>query len=265
MTDIIKRNNVKVFGTGEQTILFAHGFGSDQTSWKNVYNAFTKDYRVVLFDYVGTGNSDHSAYKPELYNSLSGFAQDVLDICKALQLEQVIYVGHSVSSMIGVLAAIKEPSYFKKLIFLGPSSCYLNDGDYTGGLERNDLDALFEVLDSNYLGFSRMMAPAIMGENNSVEKQEELVESFSAADPAVSQNFARVTLLSDHRNILPKLKVPSLTMQCRDDIMAPETAGQYIYQHTPGNTYLEIDATGHCPHLSAHEEVIKWIRNYILN
>ncbi len=265
MTDILKRNNVKIWGTGEQTILFAHGFGGDQTAWKHVYKAFTDRYRVVLFDYVGTGNSDHTAYKPELYSSLTGFSHDVLDVCKALQLEQVIYVGHSVSSMIGVLAAIKEPSYFKKLIFLGPSARYLNDGEYIGGLERNDLDALFEVLDSNYLGFSRLMAPAIMGEKNTIEKQDELTNSFCAADPVISQNFARVTLLSDHRAKLPFLTRPSLTVQCLDDVMAPETAGQYIHENTPGNTYLELNTSGHCPHLSSPEEVIKAIKDYIQN
>jgi len=265
MTDILKRNNVKVFGTGGQTILFAHGFGGDQTAWRYVYNAFTENYRVILFDYVGSGNSEHSAYRPELYSSLKGFSQDVLDICKALQLQQVIYVGHSVSSMIGMLAAVEEPSYFKKMVFLGPSARYLNDGDYIGGLEKSDLDALFEMLDSNYLGWSRMMAPAIMGEKNPTEKQEELVDSFCAADPAISQNFARVTLLSDHRASLPALKVPSLIVQCMDDVMAPETAGQYVHKHTPGSTYLELHTSGHCPHLSAPQEVVKVIRDYVLN
>ncbi|MEX8546972.1 MAG: alpha/beta fold hydrolase [Mucilaginibacter sp.] len=265
MTDIIKRNNVKIFGNGEKVILFAHGFGGDQTAWRYVFDAFTDDYKVILFDYVGTGNSDHSAYKPELYNSLRGFAQDVLDICKALQLNQVIYVGHSVSSMIGLLAALEKPEYFEKLVFLGPSARYLNDGDYIGGLERSDLDALFEMLDHNYLGFSQMMAPAIMGEKNTIEKQNELTDSFCAVDPAVSQNFARVTLLSDHRAKLPFLTVPSLTLQCMDDVMAPETAGQYIQKNTPGNTYLELYTSGHCPHLSSPEKVIKAIKDYIQN
>lgn len=169
------------------------------------------------------------------------------------------------SSMIGVLAAIKEPSYFKKLIFLGPSARYLNDGEYIGGLERNDLDALFEMLDNNYLGFSKMMAPAIMGEKNTIEKQDELTNSFCAADPVISQNFARVTLLSDHRAKLPFLTRPSLTVQCLDDVMAPETAGQYIHENTPGNTYLELNTSGHCPHLSSPEEVIKAIKDYIQN
>lgn len=263
MIDILKRNNVKIFGAGEQTILFAHGFGGDQTAWRYIYKSFTDKYRVILFDYVGVGNSDHLSYKPELYNSLRGFAQDVLDICEALQLHKIIYIGHSVSSMIGLLAAIEKPSYFKKLIFLGPSSRYLNDGNYIGGLERSDLDALFEMLDNNYLGFSQMMAPAIMGEKNSSEKQDELTESFMAADPVVSQNFARVTLLSDHRAKLPLLTVPSLTIQCMDDVMAPETAGRYIHDHTPQNTYLELNTSGHCPHISAPEEVIKAIKDYI--
>lgn len=265
MTDILKRNNVKIFGNGNQTILFAHGFGGDQTAWRYIYKNFTEDYRVILFDYVGSGNSDHSAYKPELYSSLRGFAQDILDICKELNLHDVYYVGHSVSGMIGLLAAIEEPSYFKKMVFIGPSARYLNDGDYIGGLEQSDLDALFEMLDSNYLGWSKMMAPAIMGEKNSQENQDELTDSFCAADPIISQNFAHVTLLSDTRNKLSKLKVPSLTVQCMDDVMAPESAGQYVSNHIPNNSYLEIDTSGHCPHISAPEEVIKVIKNYISN
>lgn len=267
MADILKKNNVKIYGSGEQTILFAHGFGGDQTAWKYVLNAFTDNYRVILFDYVGSGNSDHSYYKPELYSSLNGFAQDVLNVCAALNLHQIIYVGHSVSGMIGLLAALEKPEYFKKMVFLGPSARYLNDHDhgYIGGMDRSDLDGVFEMLDNNYLGFSRALAPAIMGEKNSVENQEELVESFSAADPAISQNFARVTLLSDNRAVLPEMTVPSLTLQCAEDVMAPETAGQYINQHTPHNTYLEIDATGHCPQISAPDTVVKAIYDYILN
>lgn len=267
MTDTIKRNNVKIYGSGEQTILFAHGFGGDQTAWKYVFNAFTEKYRVILFDYVGSGNSDHSVYRPELYSSLTGFAQDLLGVCAALNLHKVIFVGHSVSSMIGLLAALEKPEYFEKMVFIGPSARYLNDHDhnYIGGLERSDLDALFEMLDNNYLGFSRALAPAIMGEKTSAENQEELVESFSAADPSISQNFARVTLLSDNRAALPNMKVPSLTLQCMDDILAPETSGKYINEHTPGNKFLEIDATGHCPHISAPEEIIKAIKDYILN
>ena len=267
MTDILKRNNVKIYGSGEQTILFAHGFGGDQTVWKYVLNAFTEKYRVVLFDYVGSGNSDHSQFRAELYSSLSGFAQDVLAICEALGLHQIIYVGHSVSGMIGLLAALEKPEYFKKMVFLGPSARYLNDHEngYIGGMDRSDLDALFEMLDNNYLGFSRALAPSIMGEKTSPENQEELVESFCAAEPSISQNFARVTLLSDTRAMLSKMTVPSITLQCADDVMAPETAGRYINQHTPKNTYLEINTTGHCPHISAPDVVIRVINDYILN
>lgn len=267
MTDIFKKNNIKIYGSGEQTILFAHGFGGDQTAWKYVFEAFTEKYRVVLFDYVGSGNSDHTAFKPELYSSLKGFSQDVLNVCEALDLHQVIYIGHSVSSMIGLLAALEKPEYFQKMVFIGPSARYLNDHqhNYVGGFEKSDMDAVFDMLDNNYLGFSRALAPGIMGEKNSEEKKEELVESFNAVDPVVSQNFARVTLLSDTRAELPNMTVPSLTLQCADDVMAPETAGQYIHQHTPQNAYLEIDASGHCPHISAPEVLIKAINDYILN
>lgn len=263
MKNVLERNNVNVSGEGTQPIIFAHGFGCDQNTWRYVAEAFKKDYKVVLFDYVGAGKSDLTAYDAEKYNSLKGFSQDVLEICAELNIRDAIFVGHSVSSMIGVLAALQQPSYFKQLVLVGPSPRYINDVDYTGGMERADLEALFEVMDSNYLGWSAMLAPAIMGNPDQPQLGEELATSFCATNPDMARNFARVTFLSDNRADLPKLQVKSLTLQCTDDIIAPAEVGQYILENTPNNEMILLEATGHCPHLSAPEEIIRSIKTFI--
>ncbi len=263
MNTVSTRNNVTVIGSGEQVLLFAHGFGCDQNAWRYITDAFTDGYTVVLFDYVGAGKSDLSAYDSKKYSSLQGYASDVLDICEELQLKDVIFIGHSVSCMIGVLAAKQKPHYFKKLVFVGPSARYLNDGSYTGGFEKDDLEKLFDIMDSNYLGWSRTLAPAIMGKTNRAELGEELTNSFCATDPEIARQFARVTFLSDNRKDLSGLKVESLTLQCSEDIIAPLEVGYYIEQHTPGNTLILMKATGHCPHMSAPEETIEAIKSFI--
>lgn len=260
---VLKRNNVQVIGNGRQVMLFAHGFGCDQQSWQFIVDAFTEDYKVVLFDYVGAGKSDLSQYDKDKYGSLQGYAQDVLDICEALDLHDVIFVGHSVSSMIGLLAAIRSPQYFRKLIFIGPSPRYLNEEDYTGGFERTDLDSLFEFMDSNYLGWSSQLAPAIIGNAERPELGAFLTNSFCATDPEIARQFARVTFYSDNRNDLGKLTVDSLTLQCSDDIIAPLAVGDYMHANTPGNALTILTATGHCPHISAPLETIRCIKDYL--
>lgn len=244
-------------------MLFAHGFGCDQRSWQFVVDAFSDDYRVVLFDYVGSGQSDLSQYSSAKYGSLDGYAQDVLDVCEALSLQDVIFVGHSVSSMIGLLAAVQQPAYFKKLIFIGPSPRYLNDQDYTGGFERSDMESLFDFMESNYLGWSSTMAPAIMGNADRPELGAFLTSSFCATDPEVAREFARVTFFSDNRDDLAKLGVKSLTLQCSDDIIAPVAVGEFVKKHTPGNEFVMLNATGHCPHISEPLETIKAIKAFI--
>ncbi len=263
MKSILERNNVNVLGDGEQVMLFAHGFGCDQRSWQFIVNAFTADYKVVLFDYVGSGESDLSAYSSIKYDSLDGYAQDLLDVCEALSLNQVIFVGHSVSAMIGVLAAIQKPEYFKKLIFIGPSPRYLNDENYTGGFDRKDLESLFEFMDSNYLGWSNTMAPAIMGNPDRPELGDFLTNSFCATDPEVARQFARVTFFSDNRADLGKLQVESLTLQCTDDVIAPQAVGEFVQLHLPQNKLVLLEATGHCPHISEPEKTIQAIRDFI--
>jgi sigma-B regulation protein RsbQ len=263
MESIVKRNNVQIIGNGEQVLLFAHGFGCDQQSWKYIVDSFTNDYKVVLFDYVGSGKSDLTQYNSAKYSSLNGYAQDILDICEALHLKDAIFVGHSVSSMIGLLAAIKQPAYFKKLVFIGPSPRYLNDADYKGGFERADLENLFEFMDSNYLGWSSTLAPAIMGNPDRPELGEFLTGSFCSNDPDIAREFARVTFFSDNRADLGKLRVKSLTLQCSDDIIAPLQVGNYVNKHIPDNLLVVMRATGHCPHISEPEETISAIKAFI--
>lgn len=265
VNSVLKRNNVKISGKGSRTLLLAHGFGCDQQSWRFLTGGLEEQYKLVLFDYVGAGQSDLSQYNSEKYASLDGYAQDVLDICEALQLEDVIFIGHSVSSMIGLLAAIREPRYFKKMIFIGPSPRYLNAPGYTGGFEREQLEQLFESMENNYLGWSSVMAPAMMGNPDRPELGDLLTKSFCSTDPKIAQEFARVTFFSDNRNDLEKLTVDSLTLQCSDDIIAPVVVGEFILEHVSRNTFHQLRATGHCPHISEPAETLAAILPYINN
>ena len=263
MNSILKRNNVNVIGNGDQVILFAHGFGCDQRSWQFVVDAFTPDYKVILFDYVGSGKSDLSQYDSSKYSTLEGYAQDILDVCEALNLKQVIFVGHSVSAMIGLLAAVQKPDYFKKLVFIGPSPRYLNDENYTGGFDRQDMESLFDFMDSNYLGWSNTMAPAIMGNPERPELGDFLTNSFCATDPDVAREFARVTFFSDNRSDLGKLNVESLIMHCSDDVVAPLAVGEFFAANTPNNKLVLLEASGHCPHISEPAKTIRAIKQFI--
>lgn len=244
-------------------MIFAHGFGCDQNMWRFVTPAFEDEHRIVLFDHVGAGRSDLSAYNRAKYSSLQGYASDVLDICRELDLHRVIFVGHSVSAAIGVLAAIEEPERFEALVLVGPSPCYINDGDYVGGFTREDIDGLLESLDSNYLGWSSAMAPVIMGNPDRPELGQELTNSFCRTDPEIARHFARVTFLSDNRNDLPKVAVRSLILQCSEDAIAPQCVGEYVHRNLPGSELVLLQATGHCPNLSAPEETIAAIKNFL--
>jgi sigma-B regulation protein RsbQ len=261
--DIAKKNNVKIIGKGEKTIMFAHGFGCDQHMWRYMVPAFKDNYQVVLFDHVGAGNSDSSAYSYTRYNTLQGYADDVLAICHSLSLSNVIFVGHSVSAMIGVIAAIKEPALFDNLVLVGPSPCYINDGEYTGGFCREDIEGLLESLESNYLGWSSMMAPLIMANSDRPGLGEELANSFCKTDPEIAQQFARTTFLSDNRADLKKLKTKSLILQCSEDIIAPLQVGSYVHEQLAGSTLVVLKATGHCPNLSAPTETSMAILQYL--
>jgi sigma-B regulation protein RsbQ len=262
--NILVRNNVRVFGQGTQPMMFAHGFGCDQNMWRFVTPDFEEDYRIVLFDYVGSGKSDLQAYSAERYGDLNGYAQDVLDICAALGLTDVIYVGHSVSSVIGMLASIREPERFERLILIGPSPCYINDPPaYVGGFERADIEGLLDVMEKNYIGWASFLAPVVMKNPERPELTRELGESFCSTDPKIARRFAEVTFFSDNRSDLPKVTIPSLIMQCSDDAIAPLGVGDYLRRHLPQSTLRVMRATGHCPHMSHPEETTQIIKEYL--
>jgi sigma-B regulation protein RsbQ len=261
---VVVRNNVTLSGRTEgQPLVFAHGFGCDQNMWRFITPAFEDQYRIVLFDYVGAGRSDPSAYDPQRYASLEGYAADVLDICRELGLQQLVFVGHSVSAMIGVLAAIREPDRFDKLVLVGPSPRYIDDSGYRGGFSRLDIDELLESLESNYLGWSSAMAPVIMGNPERPQLGEELTASFCATDPEIARQFARVTFLSDNRADLPRVPVPALVLQCSEEVIAPREVGEYVARQLPDGRLVVLDATGHCPHMSAPEETISAMRRFL--
>jgi sigma-B regulation protein RsbQ len=262
--DVIARNNVVSTGRADgQPMLFSHGFGCDQNMWRHVAPAFEDRYRVVLFDHVGAGRSDLAAYDRQRYSTLAGYAEDVLEICRQLDLQDVIFVGHSVSAMIGVLAAASDPSRFDRLVLVGPSPRYLDDDGYVGGFSREDIDGLLDSLESNYLGWSAAMAPVIMGNPDRPELGEELTNSFCRTDPAIARQFARVTFLSDNREDLRTVNVPCLVLQCREDVIAPPEVGEYVARELPHAELVFLDATGHCPNLSAPAETIAAIRAFL--
>jgi sigma-B regulation protein RsbQ len=262
--DVVRRNNVTVRGNASgRPLLFAHGFGCDQAMWRYVAPAFEDRFKTVLFDHVGAGGSDLAAYDGERYATLRGYARDVVEICEALELQDVVFVGHSVSAMVGVLAASAAPERIGALVLVGPSPRYLDDGDYAGGFTREDIDGLLTSLESNYLGWSSAMAPVIMGNAERPELGAELTESFCRTDPEIQKRFARVTFLSDNRGDLAAVRVPTLVLQCADDVIAPEAVGDYVHRHIDGSTLVHLQASGHCPNLSAPEETVAAIAAFL--
>lgn len=262
-SDILRRNNVRVSGRGTQPMLFAHGFGCDQNMWRFVAPAFENDYRVVLFDYVGSGQSELAAYDPDRYDTLEGYAQDILDVVHALDLRDIVFVGHSVSSMIGVLAANREPDRFSRLVLIGPSPRYINETPYVGGFDRSDIDGLLEMMDKNFIGWANFLAPAIMKNPEHPELGEELTASFCSTDPVIARRFAQATFYADNRADLAAVRVPSLILQCSDDMVAPHEVGDYMHQHLADSTLRTMKATGHCPHMSHPAETIELIKEYL--
>ncbi|HEY2438355.1 MAG TPA: alpha/beta hydrolase [Solirubrobacteraceae bacterium] len=244
-------------------MMFAHGFGCDQNMWRYVWPAFANEYRIVLFDHVGSGGSDVRAYHPERYSTLQGYADDVLEICRDLDLSEVVFVGHSVSAMMGVLAAEAEPERFARLVLVGPSPRYIDGEDYVGGFSEEDIEGLLESLESNYLGWSSTMAPVIMGNPDRPELGDELTSSFCQADPEIARQFARVTFLSDNRADLARVSTPSLVLQCSEDVIAPRSVGDYVQRHLPDGRMVLLKATGHCPNLSAPQETIDAIKAFL--
>lgn len=260
---VMERNNVRVRGSAERAMIFAHGFGCDQNMWRFVEPAFASDFRTVLFDHVGAGASDLTAYDRAKYSSLAGYADDVIEIGRELGLKDAVFVGHSVSSMIGALAVQQAPEMFGKLVMVGPSARYIDDPDYVGGFSQKQIEELLQFLETNHMGWSMQMAPAIMGNPDRPELGEELINSFCRTDPEIAKSFARVTFMSDNRADLAKIDVPTLILQCSEDIIASREVGEYVHREIPRSKIVILEATGHCPNLSAPDEVIAAMRPFV--
>jgi len=257
------RNNVHIHGAGRKTMVFAHGFGCDQTMWRFLAPAFEDRFRVIAYDLVGMGQSDLSAYDRAKYASADGHAADLLEIIDAYAEGEVVFVGHSVSTMIGLLATIAAPEKFAAQIMVSPSPCYLNDGDYTGGFNAADMEALLLTMDEDFLGWSFKMAPMIMRAPDRPELSRELLRSFARNDPIIARHWARVTFLSDYRQQLPRSVVPALVLQCSDDLLVPQEVGLYMARHLPRSVFRVIDNVGHCPHLSAADASRQAIEGFL--
>jgi sigma-B regulation protein RsbQ len=257
------RHHVTLLGHGEQTMIFAHGYGCDQNMWRMMTPAFAARYRIILFDLVGCGRSDLAAYDRKKYGTLQGHADDVLEILAEFSDGPAVFVGHSVSAMIGLLAGVVAPERFAAQVMIGPSPCYVNDGEYIGGFSREDIDSLLDTLDSNYLGWASAMAPAIMGAPDQPALGEELTNSFCATDPEIAKHFARVTFLSDNRADVPRLTTRSLLVQSSEDMIAPLPVGHYLHATLPNSTLRVVENIGHCPHLSSPGAIIEAMREFL--
>lgn len=262
-TSIISRNNVRQFGKGKQSMMFSHGYGCDQNMWRFVTPDFEDDYKIVLFDHTGSGKSDDTEYDYEKYNSLNGYANDVIEICENLELKNVIYVGHSVGTMIGALVAAQKPQLFSKMIMIGPSPCYINDEDYYGGFSEVDISELVETLESNYLGWSSTITPVIAGDPGKPEVAEELHNSFCRMNPEIAKHFAKVTFLSDNRKDLSQVTVPTQIIQSHPDMIAPVEVGKFVDKELPKSHYTQINSSGHCPHLTSPELTVEAIKEFL--
>ena len=260
---VFQRNNVRINGSGDRTMVFAHGFGCDQNMWRFVEPAFRSRYKTVLFDLVGAGQSDLAAYNPVKYAILDGYAADVIEIGRELGLTNAVFVGHSVSAMIGALASIQAPEMFSKLIMVGPSPRYIDDVDYTGGFSAAQIEELLESLADNHMGWSAAMAPAIMGNADRPELGDELTNSFCRTDPVIAKQFARATFTSDNRADLPKVRADTLILQSSDDIIASEAVGEYVNRSIENSRLVYLKASGHCPNLSAPAEVISAMSGFV--
>jgi sigma-B regulation protein RsbQ len=262
--DVLRRNNVHVRGNPDgRPIVFAHGFGCSQDMWRLVTPQFEADHRVVLLDHVGAGDSDTAAYDPERHATLHGYVDDLIEVADELGIRGGIFVGHSVSSMIGVLADIRRPDVFDDLVLVGPSPRYLDDDGYRGGFGREDMDELLDLIDRNYEGWAAAMAPVIMANADQPELAQELEGSFCRTDPEIARQFARVTFLSDNRPDLGKVSARTLVLQCTDDVIAPEEVGAFVAESIPDSRLVQLAATGHCPNLSAPQETASTIREFL--
>eukprot|EP01013_Petalomonas_cantuscygni_P004879 TRINITY_DN15338_c0_g1_i1.p2 TRINITY_DN15338_c0_g1~~TRINITY_DN15338_c0_g1_i1.p2 ORF type:complete len:267 (-),score=70.09 TRINITY_DN15338_c0_g1_i1:31-831(-) len=256
-------NNINFAGSGEAPIVFAHGFGCDQSMWKQVAPDFEKDHRVILFDLTGAGQSNRARYDFTRYETLDGHAEDVVEILEELDLRDVTLVGHSVSAMIASLAAISAPDRIARLVLVAPSPCFLNDGDYIGGFEKTDLEGILDLMDENYLGWASQFAPQIAGEPGGGPAADDLTQSFCQTDPDVARHFGRVTFMSDRRADVPRTNRPALILQCSDDLLAPVGVGEWMHRSIEGSTLEVLPVNGHCPHMTAPDLTLGAIRRFL--
>ena len=263
-TDVLTRNNVAVLGEGNITVLLANGFGCDQNMWRFLLPYIKGDYKIILFDYVGSGKSDVSQFQQHKYHTLDGYAEDILDVCNALSLNNVYLVGHSVSSIIGLLAAIKKPEYFAKLVMVWPTPCFLNfPPEYFGGFDEADLHELLGLMDKNYIGWAEYLAPLVMGVNNSEMLTDELSSSFCSTDPLIAKSFAKATFFSDHRENLSQVIHPTLIFQSDDDALAAKSVGEYMQNEMQNASIEIIKGEGHCLHMTHPEKIAPLLIKYL--
>jgi sigma-B regulation protein RsbQ len=262
--DVLTRNNVTVLGKGNKTLLLANGFGCDQNMWRFLLPYMKGDYKIVLFDYVGSGNSDVSQFQQNKYRTLDGYAEDIIDVCDELSLNNVNLVGHSVSSIIGLLAAIKKPEYFVKLVMVCPTPCFLNfPPEYFGGFDEADLHELLGLMDKNYIGWAEYLAPLVIGVNNSEALTSELSSSFCSTDPVIAKSFARATFFSDYREILSQVRHPTLIFQSDNDALAAKSVGDYMHNKIQNSAIEIIQAEGHCLHMTHPEKIAPLLIKYV--
>ena len=266
-TSTLERSNVTISGAsgpGTQTIVFLHGLGGDQTMWRLLAPAFEDRYRVVLLDLIGAGKSDLAAYKPTTaHGTLAGHATDLLDVMSALALHDAIFVGHSVAAMIGVMAAVREPERFAKMVLISPSPRFINEGGYTGGFEQQDINELLGAMEADYHGWSQAISPVMMGKDERPELVLELTNSFVRTNPEIAKHFARVTFFSDTRTELGFLTIPTLVVQSAHDVIAPLAVGHYINEQLADSRLVVVETGGHCPHLSAPQETLRAMDHFL--
>ncbi|SNR96530.1 MULTISPECIES: alpha/beta fold hydrolase [Hymenobacter] len=260
---VIQRNHIRIIGDNKPTLLFCHGFGCTQHIWQYLTPALAAHYQLILFDHVGAGGSDLSAYNPTKYASLEGYAQDVVEICAALDLHDVVVIGHSIGATIAMLAAIQAPTYFRQVMMLSPSPCFINDAGYLGGFERDDVNQLLTLMDADYNSWANMFANLLMGPSNPPSIGEDLAGYFCSMDTTIAKQFARVSFLSDYRPQVSQVSVPTVVLQCSEDVVAPREVGDYLLHHLPDATLVTLRATGHCPHLSAPVETLTAMERFL--
>ncbi len=262
--DVIRRNNVKITGSGQQVMLMAHGFGCNQLMWRFLTPELSSQYKIVLFDYVGSGGSNLAAYSRQKYSDLEGYAQDIIDICNTLDLQNVVLVGHSVSSIISLIAAQQIPQRIHSLVMVCPSPCFLNHPpDYLGGFNREDLTELIDLMDKNYIGWAQYLAPLVAGNLDKDFVSNELAESFCSTNPITAKNFAKATFFSDYRSLLPLNNHPVLLLQSQTDALASLFIGDYMHKHTPKSVLQVVEAKGHCLHMTHPQQVAGYIQHFM--